>query len=219
MSVAKCKEMSNKYGRNSEYVLAGGGNTSYKDENHLYVKGSGVSLATIGEDGFVKLERRALREIFVKTYSDNDDEREAAVLVDLLAAKCAGQDAKRPSVEALLHDVLPFSYVLHIHPSMVIGITCGKDGKACFDKLFGKDGIWIPPIMPGYILAAAVKNEVEIYQKANGKPPLFVFLENHGVFIGGCDVETIDSAVDEMNSILKSVLKRTPDFSDTEFDV
>jgi NAD(P)-dependent dehydrogenase (short-subunit alcohol dehydrogenase family)/rhamnose utilization protein RhaD (predicted bifunctional aldolase and dehydrogenase) len=219
VSVVRLKEMSNKYGKNAEYVLAGGGNTSYKDENYLYVKGSGVSLADIEEDGFVKLERSALKEIFVKTYSDNDDEREAAVLVDLLAAKCAGQEGKRPSVEALLHDVLPFSYVLHIHPGVVNGMTCGKEGKANFERLFGKNGIWIAPIMPGYILAATVKNEVGSYIKANGKPPLYVFLENHGVFIGGNDVPTIDKAVDEMNTILKSVLKRTPDFSSLEFDV
>ena len=40
MSLQKLAEMSNRYGSNPEYVLAGGGNTSYKDENYLYVKGS-----------------------------------------------------------------------------------------------------------------------------------------------------------------------------------
>ena len=38
MSLQKLAEMSNRYGSNPEYVLAGGGNTSYKDENYLYVK-------------------------------------------------------------------------------------------------------------------------------------------------------------------------------------
>ena len=40
-------DMSNLYGSNPEFVLAGGGNTSYKNEDWLFVKGSGTALATI----------------------------------------------------------------------------------------------------------------------------------------------------------------------------
>jgi rhamnose utilization protein RhaD (predicted bifunctional aldolase and dehydrogenase) len=69
--------MSNKYGSNPEYVLAGGGNTSFKDENTLYIKGSGVSLAEITEDGFVKIDRAKLKDIYAKTYSADADAREA----------------------------------------------------------------------------------------------------------------------------------------------
>ena len=39
MSLEKLVLMSNKYGSNPDYVLAGGGNTSFKDEEFLYVKG------------------------------------------------------------------------------------------------------------------------------------------------------------------------------------
>jgi len=42
--------MSNKYGSKAEFVLAGGGNTSYKDENVLYIKGSGTSLSNFKHD-------------------------------------------------------------------------------------------------------------------------------------------------------------------------
>ena len=41
------KKCQNTYGSNPAYVLAGGGNTSVKDETTLYVKGSGTQLATI----------------------------------------------------------------------------------------------------------------------------------------------------------------------------
>ena len=40
-------EMSHRYGSDPEFVLAGGGNTSYKTEDMLYGKGSGTALATI----------------------------------------------------------------------------------------------------------------------------------------------------------------------------
>ena len=38
--------MSNKYGKDPQFVLAGGGNTSFKSADRLWVKGSGTSLAT-----------------------------------------------------------------------------------------------------------------------------------------------------------------------------
>ena len=43
--LAALAAMSNQYGANSQYVLAGGGNTSFKSADRLWVKGSGTSLA------------------------------------------------------------------------------------------------------------------------------------------------------------------------------
>ena len=60
MSTEILVEYSNRYGKNPLFVLAGGGNTSYKTEDTLYVKGSGTSLATITEEGFVKMDRAKL---------------------------------------------------------------------------------------------------------------------------------------------------------------
>ena len=47
MDLSILVKMSNTYGSNPAYVLAGGGNTSVKDDTTLYVKGSGTQLATI----------------------------------------------------------------------------------------------------------------------------------------------------------------------------
>ena len=66
-------KMSNTYGQNPEYVLAGGGNTSFKDDSTLYVKGSGTSLATITEDGFVALDRTKLNAMMEKEYSKENE--------------------------------------------------------------------------------------------------------------------------------------------------
>ncbi len=38
------------YGKDSRFVIAGGGNTSYKNEEKIWVKASGSSLETITED-------------------------------------------------------------------------------------------------------------------------------------------------------------------------
>mgnify|MGYP003420386938 CR=1 FL=1 len=83
MSLATIIKISNKYGSKPEFVLAGGGNTSFKDDDFLYIKGSGTTLATIKEAGFVKMNRAKLSAMFDKKYSEDTVSREAEVLEDM----------------------------------------------------------------------------------------------------------------------------------------
>ena len=79
MSLQEICKLSNQYGSNPEFVLAGGGNTSFKDEKYLYIKPSGVSLAAITEKDFVKMERAVIRQCFdLKDFASKDD-REAQI--------------------------------------------------------------------------------------------------------------------------------------------
>ena len=68
MELSTLVKMSNTYGSNPAYVLAGGGNTSVKDDTTLYVKGSGTQLATIKAEEFVKMDRARLNEIMKTEY-------------------------------------------------------------------------------------------------------------------------------------------------------
>ena len=77
MSIEKIVDLSHKYGANPDFVLAGGGNTSYKNDEFLYIKGSGTTLATITEDGFVKMNRAKLSAMFEREYSKDSAAREA----------------------------------------------------------------------------------------------------------------------------------------------
>ena len=65
-------EFSRKYGSDPELVLAGGGNTSMKENGVLYVKGSGCSLSTIEENNFVAMDLEKLLEILNKEYPASD---------------------------------------------------------------------------------------------------------------------------------------------------
>ena len=69
--------ISRKYGADSRFVIAGGGNTSYKDAQHLWVKASGHALATIDENGFAVLDRAKLAPMGEKAYSADPAQREA----------------------------------------------------------------------------------------------------------------------------------------------
>jgi len=220
MSVQELVAFSNRYGANPNYVLAGGGNTSYKDAENLYVKGSGQTLATIQAEGFVKLNRAALDAIFTQTFSSDFDEREAQVLKAMMAARCAGEENKRPSVEALLHEIIPSAYVLHLHPTAIGGLVCGKEGKAAFEKLFADEAIWLPPTMPGYYLATIVKDAAAAFAAAhNGTQPRYIFLENHGVFTGAETVEGLDANWNAMEEKLATMIREVPDTSDVDFDL
>ena len=66
-------EISRFYGKNSDYVIAGGGNTSFKTADCLWVKASGIGLADIDENGFAALDRAKLAQIAVKQYSENSE--------------------------------------------------------------------------------------------------------------------------------------------------
>ncbi|MDC7232924.1 MAG: class II aldolase/adducin family protein [Spirochaetales bacterium] len=198
MSLEKLVEISNRYGSDLEYVIAGGGNTSWKNDEIMYVKGSGTELGTITGDGFVKVDLSRLDAIWSKSYSEDVDKREEEVLEDLMASRFPSEMKKRPSVETLLHALLPFSYVVHTHPALVNGITCSRQGKDAIDRLFGKKAIWVPVTNPGYILAKEVKDEIEKNTAGGNDFPQMIFLQNHGVFVSGNSEEEVDGIYKEI---------------------
>ena len=51
-------EISKYFGSNKDYVIAGGGNTSYKDDETIWIKASGEALAELNEEGLVALSRQ-----------------------------------------------------------------------------------------------------------------------------------------------------------------
>ena len=209
--------MSHKYGCNPALVLAGGGNTSYKNEENIYIKGSGTALATIEAEGFVKMDRAKLALLWEKEYSSDEKTREAQVLADMMAAKCPGEEAKRPSVETLLHNLLAQRFVLHLHPAMVNGITCGQEGEAVCTRLF-PEAVWIESTKPGYILALLCKEKIDAYKAAKGKEPKVLFLQNHGVFVAADEVVEIDELMGQILNTIRAEVKRMPNRQECAYD-
>ena len=217
MGLNKLTEMSNRYGT-EDYVLAGGGNTSFKNEKTLYVKGSGTSLADITPDRFVAMNLAKLTQMLHADYPKDDTSREAAALKDMMAARQTGEEHKRPSVEALLHAMFPYAYVLHVHPTLVNGLTCGADGEKVCREIFGDKVAWVSLIKPGYVLALACQSAFEDFQRRIGMFPQIAVLQNHGIFVAADTVEEIDAIMAEVMSTLESRLKRKPDRTDSPFN-
>ena len=211
-------EMSNRYGADERYVLVGGGNTSFKDSDIMYVKGSGTSLATITPDGFVRMDTAKVKATLSKQYPDDDDTRESLALADMMAAKLPGEEHKRPSVEALLHAIFPYTYVLHVHPPLVNGLSCSAGGQELCHQIFGDEVIWVELIKPGYTLG---KHCCELFAKieqTTGKCPQIVILQNHGIFIAADTVDEIDHMMNTVMAKLEAKVKSPPNLSESDYD-
>ncbi|MDR2766726.1 MAG: class II aldolase/adducin family protein, partial [Treponema sp.] len=209
--------LSRRYGADREYVIAGGGNTSYKDSGVLWIKGSGASLGEMTPDDFVAMDRKKLAAIWEKAlggadgksrYPAEDAPREAAVLADMMAARKTGEENKRPSVETLLHDMLPFTYVVHTHPTLVNGMCCGRNGRQIAASLFGAGALWIPISDPGFVLAVTIRKALE----EAGPAPSIILLQNHGIFAGANESEEINAIYRGVIFALKEKIVRDPDF-------
>ena len=208
--------MSNHYGADPAYVLAGGGNTSYKSEDYLWIKGSGTSLATIRAEDFVVMDRAALGKMWNAEYPADEAQRESAVLADMMDARIPGE-SRRPSVETLLHDLFSQQFVLHVHPALVNGLTCSKGGKAVMEQLF-PEAVWVDPCKPGYILALECKEKMDAREAATGKPVQILFLENHGIFFGGDTVAEVDILAAKVMDVLAAQIRKEPDLTSVSVD-
>ncbi|MCL2056929.1 MAG: SDR family NAD(P)-dependent oxidoreductase [Oscillospiraceae bacterium] len=210
--------MSRLYGSDPDYVLGGGGNTSVKADGTLYVKASGTSLGAAEEGQFAAMDLGALTAILERAYPGGEEDREAAAFADILAARLPGQGHKRPSVETILHAVFPFRFVLHVHPALVNGLSCGQDGAALCGAVLGEGVVWIPLTKPGYVLAAACKKAMADFRAANGADAQVFVLQNHGIFIAADTAEEIGVLMDKVMGALKNAIKTHPDFSPVIFD-
>ena len=198
-------EVSRRYGSDSRFVIAGGGNTSYKDNERLWVKASGHALATISEDGFAVLDRTLLNKMGEKVYSSDPAEREDQVKNDLAAA-CITK-GRRPSVETSLHNAMGARFIVHLHPTAVNGVMCSNNAESASRELFGADALYIPYTDPGYTLFKKVYDEICAFKAAKGHEPKVILLQNHGVFVGADTVEEIDAIYAGMLSKIEARVK------------
>jgi rhamnose utilization protein RhaD (predicted bifunctional aldolase and dehydrogenase)/NAD(P)-dependent dehydrogenase (short-subunit alcohol dehydrogenase family) len=172
-------------GQDSRLVLHGGGNTSVKlavtnifgeAEDILWVKGSGWDMASIKPAGFAPVRMQRLQSLAKLTaLSDTDMARELRVAtVDPVAPS--------PSVEAILHAIVPFKWVDHTHADAVITLTNSVNGAELVEKVYGDRLLRIPYVMPGFKLAHVC---ADVYPREYGPQTIGMVLMNHGIFTWG----------------------------------
>ncbi len=168
-------------GRDEDLVMHGGGNTSVKlrtkgrlgSDDLLYIKGSGWDLQTIAEAGFAPVRMDALAKM-LELDSITDAE-----MVSLQRASMTDPFAPNPSVEALLHALIPSKFVDHTHADAVVTITNTANGAELIEQIYGDKVLLIPYVMPGFVLAKEIYKRTRNvdWSKLDG-----MILMNHGVF-------------------------------------
>jgi rhamnulokinase len=198
--------VSHRYGGDPAFVLAGGGNTSVKSRDRLWVKASGHALATIGPDGFVELDRAALdRMLTADDWPADPKAREALFIERVMVTRVSPELGQRPSVEALLHHLIPDRLVVHTHPGVVNALTCCVDGQHIAHQLFGDNVLWQPYVDPGLTLAQSLRHALVA---RGGRRPEGILLQNHGLIVGGESAADIASATDRVVSSIRARLPR-----------
>lgn len=191
-------DISRFYGKSKDYVIAGGGNTSFKDDDTIWIKASGQSLAGLTEEGLVALDRKKLKVISTNHYSENTSEREEQVKNDMFRSIHEQDGNKRPSVETSLHEIINYRYVVHLHPTLINGLLCSRNAKSSTQKLFGESVLFVPYTDPGYTLFKKLETEMEAYRAKHGKDPQIIFLENHGAFVSADTTDEIKKIYDDI---------------------
>jgi NAD(P)-dependent dehydrogenase (short-subunit alcohol dehydrogenase family)/rhamnose utilization protein RhaD (predicted bifunctional aldolase and dehydrogenase) len=199
-------EISRYYGQKKDYVIAGGGNTSFKNDTEIWVKASGTALANITPEGFAILNRNLLKSYHTKTYSTDSIIREAEVKEDLYKA-CKTGSSLRPSVETSLHDLINYSFVVHTHPTLVNAVTCSEKAAETIRELFGETALYVPYTDPGYILFSKIRDNLTDWRKSHDRDPNLIFLQNHGVFVSANSINEIRELYHSVELCIKERIK------------
>ncbi|MBP61716.1 MAG: hypothetical protein CMJ62_09345 [Planctomycetaceae bacterium] len=197
-------KISRHYGSDPAIVLAGGGNTSVKSEDRLFVKASGHALSTIDVDGFVEMDRCKLADLAAADLGDDPEQRETLFKDAIYAARIAPEKGLRPSIECLLHHLIPGKFVVHTHATLANTLTCSETGQAIAADLFDDDFLWLPYVDPGFALAQTLQNS---WSKGvpSGNTPRFILMENHGLIVMGDTAQELQATTDH---ILQSIAAR-----------
>ncbi len=169
-------------GQEEDLVLHGGGNTSVKtkefnifgeEEEIIYVKGSGWDLATIEAAGFAPVKLKALRQMAELNHLTDVE------MVKYQRMAMTNPSAPNPSVEAILHAIIPYTFVDHTHADAVVTISNTPNGKERIQELYGDNMLIVSYVMPGFELAKEIYKLTRDldWNKIEG-----MILLHHGVF-------------------------------------
>jgi rhamnose utilization protein RhaD (predicted bifunctional aldolase and dehydrogenase)/NAD(P)-dependent dehydrogenase (short-subunit alcohol dehydrogenase family) len=194
-------------GQDPKLVLHGGGNTSLKtrmrdmlgeDVEVLCVKGSGSDMARIEPAGLPAVRLEPLRALLRTRDALSDQD-----MVSFQRAHLLDPMAPNPSVETLLHALIPHTYVDHTHSTAILSLVDQPDGEAiCAEVYDGRVGI-VPYVMPGFALAKKAAEVFEAAPKVEG-----LILHKHGIFTFGGSAREAYERMIEMVSIAEGRLAR-----------
>jgi rhamnose utilization protein RhaD (predicted bifunctional aldolase and dehydrogenase)/NAD(P)-dependent dehydrogenase (short-subunit alcohol dehydrogenase family) len=195
-------------GQEPGLVLHGGGNTSVKTEvtnvwgekeEILFIKGSGCDLKSIQANDFSPVRLKVLqRMVGLDQLSDREMARlQRSALTDF--------SAPNPSLEAILHAIIPFKFVDHSHSNEVVTITNNERGEALIRDIYKDRVLAVSYVKAGFKLAKAV---YKIIRKIDWEKIDGLILMNHGVFTFSDDARTSYEQMIHIASLAQDYLRK-----------
>jgi rhamnose utilization protein RhaD (predicted bifunctional aldolase and dehydrogenase)/NAD(P)-dependent dehydrogenase (short-subunit alcohol dehydrogenase family) len=164
-------------------VLHGGGNTSVKSTwtnvlgeriEALFIKASGHDLATIEPEEHIAIGLQSLQRL--RTLSSLPDD---AMLNELRTRQLRPFNGN-PSIETLVHALVPGRFVDHTHADAILALTNQLEGAAHVRRALGEDVLVLPYTLPGFDLAKLVADACETNPRARA----MVWMQ-HGIITWG----------------------------------
>ncbi len=175
--------------------MHGGGNASTKTietdvfgdpRDVLWIKASGWNLGEISEAGLAPLHLQRIKRL-----AELESLSDLAMANELKTAKL-DSTSPNPSVEAIVHAIIPMKDVLHTHPDALLAISNTIDGRERIESLYGDRVVVVPYARSGFRAgrATAVELAGQLSDATIG-----IMLLNHGLFTFG---ESSKQAYDRM---------------------
>lgn len=170
------KILSKYCGERFDLVQAGGGNSSVKIDNWMFIKASGYNLSAIDlNKGYVVIDNERLKK-----------DIDIGNVTDVINYNVLG--TKRGSIETFMHAILK-KYTIHLHPIQLNRILIGKKAREKCLSLYPA-ALIIDYLTPGI----KVCNEI----KSTYKDENVIFLINHGVIITSDHIDEIYTLLDDV---------------------
>jgi len=186
------KKYCSKLSKDFNLVQGAGGNISWKqDRKILFIKASGMHIGrALKDDIFVQVN---YEDLIKKINCKNWDENINATFKSKL----------KPSIETMMHAIIPYKYVFHLHIISVLSILIRVDANILIKKIISNNiGYeFIDYHKPGVELAKAIF-------KAKSKHKVF-FLKNHGLIFASDTLKEIKDLINRVVGLFSSEMNIT----------
>jgi rhamnose utilization protein RhaD (predicted bifunctional aldolase and dehydrogenase) len=185
--ITELKAHSVRVGSNPDLVQASGGNTSWKSDKMVWVKGSGKRLKdAVSEDIFSSINYAVLTQDEVLACEDFSN----LILNDI-----------SPSIEANFHIFLGANFVTHLHSlgSIAIGVaTRGYEFRS-----LNQEVRFVPYARPGVELVNAIC-------RTEGFANNILILQNHGMIVSGQESFEIENKIEKLERDIYEYFEKIP---------
>lgn len=196
-SLSALARLSARIGADPLLIQGPGGNSSIKDDEELWVKASGSWLAEAAQrPTFVPLSLAALRDAAGRLLAEAPEDA-------VIAAR--NEAGLKPSIETMLHALMPHRVVLHVHSVNAMATSVLADGRArAGERLSGLAWHWIDYRRPGAPLADAIGAALD-----DGAADILL-LRNHGLVVGGETCEMAEALLRQVEARLALPARDAP---------